>query len=168
MPPDWQAINSTSLTLSSKLLSISQWPLTSEAKLNTLCLDSEPLSFLTDPKHNCRDIVLSCGQQGKYFWVQWGQVTVDTGDLIAHWYSKVCSLAICLQLVHIFQSTWFEILWALVQWCWFSFHFLSCWDRRCWWVERGFKRVFLEYGSSCFRDVFVRFAAEDISPERKM
>lgn len=141
MPQDWQLINSASSTLSSKLPYVCQRPLTSEANLNTLCLDCEPLSFLTDQKttaetlcclvdnsgsiSECRRArLLELGDRGwrsrQLCSVRWIFMQLITSCID----SKFCSLAICLQLVHIFQSRWFEVLWALYQQYWFSFFLL--------------------------------------------
>lgn len=58
---------------------------------------------------------------------------------------KVCTLAICLQLVHIFHSTCskmlcFFVVVFLTSACWFRWVFLSCWEGWCRWVERGSQR----------------------------
>lgn len=73
-------VNSTSLTLSSQVLSVSRDLEPLAANLGTLCLGCEHLSFSYRSKGQCWDSLLSPGQQGEYLWVLRCRVTRATRE----------------------------------------------------------------------------------------
>lgn len=74
--------------------------------------------FLHWSKGHCWDNLPSPGQQGEVFasglWGD-GEPRSEPGQLWSVRWIFELTEAICLQLVHIFQSKWFHILWDLLQ-----------------------------------------------------
>lgn len=118
-------VNSTCLTLSSSLLSIGHnlspqrptlthfvWMRTTQFFLIDQKAIAVALNCLLDSRGSiseCRTVrlwglgILGEGQVSSTMW----------GEFLSIWWeqdTEVCSLGICLQLVHIFQSRWFQIL----------------------------------------------------------
>lgn len=127
-PSSFSIFISTSLTLSSQLLSVRNlrgrprhalfglW--TPEFFLTDQKVVAETLSRLLDNRGAAAES--GCDELGICGWGSGQRCNVRWIFLFFFYISweraeetEVCSSAICLQLVHIFQSRWFEVLWAL-------------------------------------------------------
>lgn len=92
------------------------WPLTPTKACSVWLVNTCVFSHWS--KGHCWDILPSPGQQGEVFasglWGD-GEPRSEPGQLCSVRWIFELTEAICLQLVHIFQSRWFHILWDLLQ-----------------------------------------------------